>query len=221
MWPPLPSLRGPQRTPASVVAGLAAVVVVVCGCRSEGVNPGGDKARSSVKAPSDVAGTTKPQPLIRRGAGDRGTATRSGRAGGSRRVVTGAGSVYRLPPPPRQTVSKPGRKCVGVRSALGQRNDLALPPTPGLRARRINPSRVRVSYRFHPVPRFCAPARIKLSVDVSDDALPGSAIYTEVTSRRGTATVPVPDNLRRADVLRVTVYTRRFLQSRSAAVLIR
>jgi hypothetical protein len=200
--------------------GAVIALALVSGCGSEDGKKRGDADQASepssrTSKPRDPSGRPSPGGGADQRRSERGTR-------GRQAVPTGAGSAYRLPPPPRRSVTEPGRKCVhtrGPQPPAGRR--VVAPPAPGLSAKRAGPTRILVTYRFARLPRSCAPARLKLSVDVSDDTLPGSATSVRVRRRQGSIRLPIPRDLRRADVVRATAYTKRFAQSEAAAVLIR
>lgn len=199
----------------------AAVAGTTAGCERT-------DADSSHDRPPPDAGLSEPARRTREGdAGipQRAARTKSGEStrtsqGDSRTIVTGAGSAYRVPTPPRALATTPDKNCTRPRGASSKRQRLRLPPAPGLVAQRLRGSEVRVIYRFDRVPHVCEPVRLKLSVDVSRDTLPGSATYVRISRNRGVITVAIPPDLRDADVLRATAFTRKLVQSRSAAVLI-
>lgn len=138
-----------------------------------------------------------------------------------RAVPTGAGSAYRVPSPPRRASTTPEIRCAVATAPAGRGGTaLKLPPAPGLRADRRGPGVVLATYAFRPVSATCAPVRLKLTVDVSQDTLPGAATYVRVAGLRGTVELPIPRDLRGADVIRATSYTEDLRSSSSAAVLI-
>lgn len=187
------------------------------GCERGSESPAGQRSQRGDTRPPISA---RAEELAGSGRAKHGV-TASTHGAASQLVMTGAGSAYRVPPPPHRTVTTPDENCVPVQSRRGRREHLAVPAAPGLAARRVGDAHVRVSYRFRRVPRSCTAVRLKLSVDVSNDTLAGSATYIHVNRTLGAATILIPDDLRDADVLRATAYSRNLLQSRSTAVLIR
>jgi hypothetical protein len=137
-------------------------------------------------------------------------------------VSTSAGSAYRVPSAPRSTQTAPDKSCARAKAVPGKAGEsLSLPPAPGLSARRRGREAVAVSFVFRSVGNECRPARLKVTIDVSQDVLPGAATYVRVRGLKGTTTIPTPADLRAADVVRATAYTKDLRGSRSAAVQIK
>jgi hypothetical protein len=80
-------------------------------------------------------------------------------------VRTPGGGVAWLAPPPSRASVEPSRGC----SPSGLAGPSERPPRPGIRARRIGPDRLLVKVVFGPAREHCAPDRVRLSVDVSED----------------------------------------------------
>jgi hypothetical protein len=95
------------------------------------------------------------------------------------------------------------------------------PPAPGLSARRAGPREVVVTYRFAPFDPRCRPTSLELTVDTNDDRLPGEGTAAPIHGPRGEVSVPLPDGLRKADVVRGMARTRDHRPGNSTAVLIR
>lgn len=218
MYRPSRRRRGPRGV-ALILA--AAVAGTTAGCQRTDADSSRDRPPPDAGLSEPAARTRQGDPGIpQRAARTKSGSTRTSQ-GDSQTIVTGAGSAYRVPTPPRALAITPGKTCTRPQGASGKQQRLAIPPAPGLVAQRLSDSQIRVIYRFNRVPPICEPVRLKLSVDVSRDTLPGSASYVRIFRKRGVITVAIPPDLRDADVLRATAFTRKLVQSRSAAVLIR
>jgi hypothetical protein len=144
------------------------------------------------------------------------------RGPGSRRIVIPGGVVVTTPPSPTSTETPAPASCGRQRVLVaGGEKKVTTPPRPGIQALRVNPQTVLVRWRFSALPGACRPARLRLTVDVSDDILPGKQTVFKISNAHGEKALPVPADLAAADVLHASALDTKGRQSPTASVAIR
>lgn len=129
------------------------------------------------------------------------------------------GSTAYLPVKPSRTAATPSRSCSRGKDGDGS-GTVALPPTPGVHARRVGSDRLVIRVTFAALPKRCRPNRVRLTLDVNDDPLPPATGLFPLDRVRGPLEVKIPERVRDADVIRASSITAAGASSASAAVLI-
>jgi hypothetical protein len=192
------------------LCGLALYALVGCAGAPEGTDTetGSHRDRPPVSTTATQSrGAKQPQRHTDR------TAVESSRAGnrgpGSRTLTTAGGVVVSTPPRPAWSRVGPSHTCVK-----------GAPPTPGVEGRRLDGPIVELRWAFRRNPPSCRAVRLLVIADVSDDTAAGVQTVFKVTALHGTARIPLPEDLRAADVLRVKALTSRGVESPTAAISI-
>ncbi len=179
---------------------------------SPGVSPGdGSPGRAPIareegapSTPADQARLPKPPKLSGPGAD---------LLEGRKAVRTPGGDIAYVPVKPSRTSADASPSCT---SQYGE----VLPPTPGVRAERLDGNRLAVEIFFAALPRECLPEGIRVTIDVNDDGLPSATAVFPRRGKRQTLRVQIPERLRAADVVRASSETRSGRSSEPASVLI-
>jgi hypothetical protein len=138
----------------------------------------------------------------------------------SRGIRTRSGAVVMTPPRPTKAAAQPNYGCVRDHRGVGTRRKIVwLPPRPGLRTV-MRRQAITVSYAFRGSIERCIPTTLQITLDVNDDPLPGRSQYVRARHMEGRVTIPIPEDLDAADVVRVSAMTRRGVPGEAASVLI-
>ncbi len=148
----------------------------------------------------------------------------SGPASIEHHAVTAAdGSVSYRPAPPTTYETQPTPTCQRaiVQTGTGSA-ELAIPPTPGLRAVALSPHETRVTWWFDEIPDDCRPSLLLVSVVANED--PGATPMTlrlPFSGRSGSTVIRYGDFTDPADVALISATLANGLRSGVASVLIR
>jgi len=133
-----------------------------------------------------------------------------------------SGAVTITPERPTSYRTRPGKGCVMKEFGLptGGSKRFAMPPRPGVAARRVDDGTVIVSYDLGAVDPRCRPAFLQLTLDINDDGQSGAGTHARIRKPRGEISMAAPGHMREADVFIASVRTSDGLPSESSKVLI-
>lgn len=208
-----------MRAATGLAVALVAAGALGCGDEETATDAPPKRDRKPPTKAAESPPTTPEAPPVDRGIGSaRGVGSgpsETARADGREPIRLPDGSIAYLPVKPTRTQAPPSPSCTA-----DQDGDV-LPPTPRVRARRLQGNRLLIQVSFASLPRRCRPKAVQLSLDVNDDPLgPDSALFP-LRRLRKPLVIEIPERVRDADVIRASAVTRSGATSDANVVLIR
>jgi hypothetical protein len=122
-------------------------------------------------------------------------------------ITTPGGAVVRPPAKPKRTVARPSKACERHRSRYRRAERLLFPPRPGLRARRLSPRTIEVSWWFRELSDDCRPAEMSFAFASSRSALAPFVTELTVKALSGRRRFRIPSPFDAPDILSASTET--------------